>query len=263
MFYFPQLSTGSIGQFPIQKRRVARTVVNQAADGNQYKLADANAAAVEWTLDFQTLTDGERDALISLYSDVEGRLGSFTFLDPTDNLLLWSEDLTQTAWVSNSLLGVTTGVADPQGGTSANQIANNASGALTIGQSINAPGWYHYAFSLQARSSQSQLLTLIRSTSNTSQSKAYDIGPNWTSLLLSGEFSGTDEIVTFAIQTQPGRSADLYSIQVEAQAGASGYKMTTSNSGVYPTARFLNDSLSITTDGPGQHSCRIYIHSQV
>ena len=62
--------------------------------------------------------------LISLYSDVEGRLGSFTFLDPTDNLLLWSEDLTQTAWESNSLLTITAGVADPKGGTSANQIAN-------------------------------------------------------------------------------------------------------------------------------------------
>ena len=75
-------------------------------------------------------------------------------------------------------------------------------------------------------------------------------------MLLSGEFSGTDEVVTFGIQAQPGRSADLFGIQVEAQAGASGYKMTTSNSGVYPTARFLDDALSITTDGPDQHSCQ-------
>jgi hypothetical protein len=66
MLYFPQLSTGSLAQYPIQKRRVMRTVVNQAADGNQYKLADAKAEAVEWTLKFQTLTGAERDALIAL-----------------------------------------------------------------------------------------------------------------------------------------------------------------------------------------------------
>src|SRR5215468_283528 len=124
MFYFPQLSTGSIAQYPIQKRCVMRTIVNQAADGNQYKLADAKAEAVEWILKFQTLTDAERDALISLYTDVEGIFGSFTFLEPADNLLVWSEDLTQNAWSHNSQLSVTKGVADPNGGTSANTITN-------------------------------------------------------------------------------------------------------------------------------------------
>jgi hypothetical protein len=262
MFYFPQLSTGSIAQYPIQKRRVARTVVNEAADGNQYKLADVNAAAVEWALSFQTITDAERDALVSLFENVEGRLGSFTFLDPADNLLVWSEDLTQTAWVGNSLLTVTTGVADPNGGTSANQISNGGSGALAIQQTINGPGWFQYAFSMQARSAANQQITLVLSTASASQSQTYSIGPNWTPLLLSGALAGTDEAVTFGIQTPPGGSADLYGVQVEAQAGASGYKMTTSSGGVYPAARFLDDGLSIVTNGPSQHSGTIRIHSQ-
>src|SRR5579863_2785879 len=163
MFYFPQLSTGSIGQYPIQKRRALRTVVNEAADGSQYKLADANFPAVEWTLAFQTLTDAERDALLALMDNVEGRLGSFTFLDPADNLLVWSEDLTQTAWTNNSLVTVTAGVADPNGGTSANGISNTGSGALPIEQIINGPGWFRYAFSMQARSGASQQLTLVQS----------------------------------------------------------------------------------------------------
>jgi hypothetical protein len=263
MFYFPQLSTGSIGQYPIRKRRVARTIVNEAADSNQYKLADANAASVEWTLDFQTLSDAERDALIALHGSVEGRLGSFTFLDPTDNLLVWSEDLTQTAWVGNSFLTVTTGVADPNGGTSANRVSNSGAGVIAIQQTLNAPGWLEYGFSLQARSGQSQQVTLIRSTASASQSQTYNIGPNWTPLLLSGALGGTDQAVTFGIQIGAGGSADLYAIQVEAQAGASGYKRTTSNGGVYPSARFLDDALSITTNGPQQHACRIRIHSQV
>jgi hypothetical protein len=263
MFYFPQLSTGSVGQYPIQKRRAMRTVVNEAADGRQYKLADARATAVEWTLTFQTLTDTERDALLTLWGNVEGRLGSFTLLDPTDNLLLWSEDLTQAAWTHNSLLTVAAGVADPNGGTSANSISNTGSGALAVQQTINGPGWFQYAFSVRARSDSSQQLTLILSTASGSQSQAFNIGPNWTPLLLSGQLGGTDQAVTFGIQAGPGESADLYAIQVEAQAGGSGYKVTTSSGGVYPQVRFLNDELAITTDGPNQHSCQIGIHTQV
>jgi hypothetical protein len=262
MFYFPQLSTGSVAQYPIQKRRAMRTVVNEAADGSQYKLADATAPAVEWTLAFQTLTDGERDAMISLFGNVEGQLGSFTFLDPTDNLLVWSEDLTQTAWTHNSFLTVATGVADPNGGTTANRISNAGSGALSIEQTINGPGWFRYAFSMQARSDQIQQLTLVQSTASGNQSQTFTIGPNWTPLLLSAQLGGTDDSVTFGIQAQPGGSPDLYAIQVEAQAGASGYKMTTSSGGVYSQARFLSDELAITTDGPNQHSCQVGIHTQ-
>ena len=39
MLYFPQLSTGAVGQYPIQKRRLTRTVVNEAFDGARFKLA--------------------------------------------------------------------------------------------------------------------------------------------------------------------------------------------------------------------------------
>ena len=263
MLYFPQLSTGSVGQFPIQKRRITRTVVNEASDGARFKLADANAAAVEWILSFQTLTDSERAALEQFHGSVEGSLGDFTFLDPTDNLLCWSEKLDEPAWERNLLLTVTTGVADPQGGTNANRITNTGSGPLAIEQVVNGPGSYEYAFSLQARSDVAQQLTLIRSTATATQSSVYPIGPDWTPLLLSGTFAGnTDPSVTFGIQLQPGASADLFAIQVEAQIGASGYKKTLSSCGVYPNARFLDDALAVQADGPSQHSCQIRIHSR-
>src|SRR6266404_3762243 len=262
MLYFPQLSTGAVGQYPIQKRRLSRTVVNESWGGTRLKLADPDASAVEWILDFQTLTDGERDALEQLFGGVEGRLGDFTFLDPTDNLLCWSEKLDEAVWERNLLLTVTTGVADPHGDTNANRISNTGAGPLAIQQMVNGPGWYEYAFSLQARSDQAQQLTLIRSTATASQSSVYEIGPDWMPILLSGKFAGTDPSVTFGIQLQPGGSADLFAIQVEAQIGASGYKKTLSNCGVYPNARFLDDDLTIQADGPSQHSCQIRIHTR-
>src|SRR5258707_10248700 len=152
MLYFPQLSTGAVGQYPIQKRRLSRTVVNEGWGGTRLKLADPDASAVEWILDYQTLTDNERDALEQLFGGVEGRLGDFTFLDPTDNLLCWSEKLDEAVWERNLLVTITPGIADPNGGTRASRISNTGSGPLAIQQVVNGPGWFHYAFTLRVTS---------------------------------------------------------------------------------------------------------------
>ena len=264
MLYFPQLSTGAVGQYPIQKRRLSRTVVNEALGGARVKLPDPNASAVEWTLDFQTLSDNERDALAQLFGAVEGQLSDFTFLDPTDNLLLWSEKLDEAVWERNSLLQITAAIADPSGGTAASRVSNTSTAALSIEQDVNGPGWFQYAFSVQARSDQDQQLILHRSTATQTQtqSASFAIGSAWQRILLSGKFTGTEESVIFGIEIAPQQSVDLFGIQAEAQPGASGYKKTFSKCGVYPVARFLDDALSITTDGPGQHSCRVRVHAR-
>src|SRR5216683_1798908 len=142
MLYFPQLSTGAVGQYPIQKRRLSRTVVNEALGGARVKLPDPNASAVEWTLDFQTLSDNERDSLAQLFGAVEGRLSDFTFLDPTDNLLCWSEKLDEAVWQRNLLLTITAAVADPNGGSFANRVSNSSGAALAIEQTVNGPEWF-------------------------------------------------------------------------------------------------------------------------
>jgi len=262
MLCFPQLSTGAIGQFPIQKRRVSRTVVNEATDGARFKLADSAALAVEWALPFETLSDAEESAIATLHEAVEGRLGAFTFLDPTDNLLCWSEKLDEAVWARNSLLTVTAGAGDPNGGTRATRASNTGIAALAIQQILNGPGWFQYAFSVQARSDVSQQVSLVRSTPTQTHSASFQIGPDWQRILLSGKFGGTEESVTFGVEIEAGKWVDLFGLQVEAQAGASGYKATLSRGGVYPQARFMDDDLSLTTDGPNQHSCKVRIRSR-
>src|SRR5689334_2183637 len=59
MLVYPQLRTGALGQFPIQKRRQLRTVVNRAADGTSLKLADPNAEFTQWDLRYTNLSDAE------------------------------------------------------------------------------------------------------------------------------------------------------------------------------------------------------------
>src|ERR1035438_5577252 len=73
MFYFPQLSSGATGQFPITRQRTARTVVNQSWQGYQVKLADPAAAITDWHLSFAEMSDQELAALEALFQAVEGR----------------------------------------------------------------------------------------------------------------------------------------------------------------------------------------------
>src|SRR5207253_9091970 len=110
MLYYPQLMSGSISQYPVTRRNQRRTVTNLLADGSDLRMEDTPAAQVVWDLTYNHLTAGELMNLLQLFDAVEGRLGTFTFLDPTDNLLNWTEDLTQNVWTMDPLIHMTAGV---------------------------------------------------------------------------------------------------------------------------------------------------------
>src|SRR5579864_907684 len=152
MPYFPQLSSGGTAQYPIKKRYKERTIVNTCEDGHTIKLFDPGAASQEWQLVLQDLTDSEIDALQQFFASSEGRLNSFTFLDPLNNLLMWSDAPDQTVWQRSSLLQVQLNIDDPIGGINAARLLNSTATDLTLQQTVNTPGWYSYCFSLYVRS---------------------------------------------------------------------------------------------------------------
>jgi hypothetical protein len=255
MYYFPQLSSGATGQFPITRQRSARTVINQSIEGYQVKLADPAAAITEWHLSFVEMNDQELAALEALFQAVEGRLTPFTFLDPVDNLLAWSEQQDQAVWQADPLLTLTAGVADPMGGTAAYQVGNPTAATLMLQQSITAPASLDYCLSLYARSDQSTEVWLIRGSATDAQA----ISPQWTRLNSAGQLSDTDESISFGIALDPGSTVDVFGIQAEAQTTASLYKQTAETGGVYTNARFRDDTLTITTVGPSRYSCELDI----
>ena len=255
MFYFPQLSSGATGQFPITRQRSARTVVNQSWQGYQVKLADPGAAITDWHLSFAEMSDQELAALEALFQAVEGRLTPFTFLDPADNLLAWSEQQSQPVWQAAPLLTVTGGVADPMGGTAACQVGNPTAATLMLQQSINAPASLNYCLSLYARSNQSTQVWLVRGSATDPQA----VSPEWTRLMSAGQLQDAADSISFGIALDPGATVDIFGIQAEAQTAASLYKQTAETGGVYPNARFRDDALTITTVGPSRHSCELDI----
>ncbi len=254
MLVYPQLATGALSQFPVQKRRRLRTVVNTSLDGRAIKLADPGAEITEWQLAYAGLTDDEVAALQQFFAASEGTLNGFTFLDPTANLFAWSDKLDNAAWVKGPLFSIAGGIADPAGGTNAWHLNDSGGGAQNISQTLPAPAGYLYCFSVFARSPQLTPATLLHGTNRANRF----LGTDWSRIALTASGDASAASIAFGLELPAGGSADVFGMQVEPQAGASLYKATTTG-GVYENARFRDDVLSITTTGVNCHSATVNI----
>lgn len=254
MLYYPQLATGSLSQFPVGRITQLRTITNQTLGGDNIRASDTGAGAVRWQLQYQGLTDAEWALIDQLFKTVEGQLSTFTFLDPTDNLLLWSEDWTQQPWRPDPLIAIGTGVQDPFGGSNAMQITNNAQTTQRVMQATAGPSWFQYCFSVFLRSDVPCVVQLMVSTTGEDWTSSVNVGPNWTRMAAGASLSATQNGVSFGIQLPAGFRVSAFGAQAEAQPGAGPYKKTTDLAGVYSNARFDSDTLSRTTDAPNQNS---------
>jgi len=259
MLYFPQLASGAVSQFPCSKHVQQRTLVNALADGSEVKLFDPGACRVEWDIDLASLTNAEWSAMLSLFVAVEGQLGTFTFLDPFGNLLSWSEEPSAAAWANDAGLTLTGGIADPQGGTGATRIANSSGTPQNVTQTAAVPSWYRYCFSVWARSDAAGQATLFVNAGTATAQQNLVVGPTWRRLVLGAQLTPQQGTTTFGISIPGGATLDVFGFQAEAQVGASSYKATGAQSGVYANASFLDDVLAMTSEAPAIYSCPVRI----
>ncbi len=259
MLVFPQLATGGSGQYPVIRRQRLRTVVNELPDGTVVRYADTDAGETRWEMRLSGLTTAEWSQIETLFTAAEGRLKTFTFLDPAANLVSWSEDLSKPVWSKDPMIQLTPAIDDLLGTTRATRAVNTAQAAQRISQTLAAPGWFHYCLSVSARGSSPGSMTLFASTASGTQSKAVALTTGWRRYEWSGNLQLTETSVEFGIELDPGAMVDLFGSQVEAQPGASLYKPTFAGGGVYAQARFQDDALAVTTRGPNQHAVTVRI----
>jgi hypothetical protein len=241
MLTYPQLATGALAQFPLRKRRRSRTVVNAAAGGSRIAYSDPAGATVEWQLAYTDLSDAELAALQAFHAAAEGSLNGFTFVDPTANLLAWSEDLGHAAWSRDPMLSATAG-------TDCWHLANAGAAAQSIRQTLSAPDEYLYCFGVWVRSAQPATVTLTIGA----QRGALTVGDSWTRIWRAGRG------VVFGIELPAGAAVDVRGPQVEAQAAPSQYKISTTG-GVYENARLRDDAFCFTTTDLNRHSTTVNI----
>jgi hypothetical protein len=263
MLYYPQLTTGAITQFPVTRTVNMRTAANQLPSGFTIRMADTGAQKVQWRLVYSDLTDGERASLEGLFEASAGQLNTFTFLDPTDNLLMWSEDWTQSVWTPDALLQVAGGVADPLGDSAAMQLTNTAQTTQQIVQNTSGPSSFVYCFSVYVRSNVPAAIQLVVTATGQTTLTAVTTGASWKRVTTSGSLSVQQEGIGFGVQLPAGVQVDAFGAQVEAQPGAGLYKQTIDLGGVYSSTRFSSDLLAVTATAPNQHSCQIGLISSL
>lgn len=254
MLIYPQLASGASTQFPIVRRRSARTILNAIADGSSVKLADAAAGGTCWQLEYSGLSDPEKNALEQFFAAAEGSLNPFTFVDPAANLFAWSEALTNSAWLPDPLVQIKAGIDDPMGGANAWRLTNTGAGPQAIHQTLDAPGGYTYAFSVYVRGPQGSGVNLTLADARAS----FHASPTWTRVYTAAQGDAASASVAFGIEVPAGSAIDIFGPQAEAQSAPSKYRKST-RGGVYSGARLQDDSLSITTEDVNRHSATVKV----
>lgn len=255
---FPQLRSGAVAQLPLQRSETYRTLRNVLSDGTDVQMSDAGFAIAGWVLKFVDLTAVEAQALQSLFQSVQGRLSTFTFVDPSANLLCWSGDLTQAIWSKDPQLTLTQ-AQDVFGGTAGTQIANGAAAAQAVAQLTNAPAALQYCFSAYLRSATAVEVTFDAGGVAVLTSAVSGLWRRWQ--VLSPLGTGTQ--VAFGLSIPAGATVQVCGLQVEAQPAAGAYKSTTDTSGVYPNSRFDQDSLDVTSSEAGLFACNVRVVSRL
>lgn len=256
---YPQLSSGAHVQFPFRVTCRRRTIVNELLDGRSVQFQDWTAARALWRMEYEDLSAAEWGAIRGLHEDMRGRLGTFVFVDPSSNLLAWSEEFERAVWGKDPFLGVTNGVADPLGGTNARLLANSSVTSQRILQRVAIPSSYVTAFSIWLRSDTPQVVALFRAA----ERKEVRVAVTWQRLELSGSGHGAPGETDFGVEIPAGATVAAFGAQVDAQPAPSDYKRNESRSGIFPKTRFASDRLECWSEGPGRYRTVVTLESIV
>ncbi len=260
---FPQLSSGAMVQYPIRKQTMIRTVKNLLPDGSMFVAADPGASQIMWTLTYEGLSAVDMQALQNHFNVCAGSFRGFTFLDPTDNLLASSADLTGASWIAPAGFTITPGLPDPLGGVGGFTLENTTSAPQQISQTQAVPANFQYCFSAYAASSAVSTCVLTRSSANASGSNICELGQGWSRIFSSGALDDNSASLTVAISLAPGQSVSLFGPQLEPQFEPSRYRPTYSNSGLYSNAHWAVSELTFTAQGPNLFSTSFTIETSV
>jgi hypothetical protein len=227
-------------------------------DGTTIAVADPEANYLRWRMEFHDLSDLESASLVNFFTVTHGNQRTFTFLDPTANLLQASEDFSSSAWTSRGL-AFDAAVADPLGTTKASRVLNNSPTTQTLGQATQVPGLAQACFSVYLWSANPTSVTLTRSAGTQSQSVAAAVTAVWQRFSLSGSLAAAPDNSTFGIAFPAGAAVEVLGPQVDAQVTPSTYVMSTGQSGVYTNARFDMPQLDVIATGPNRSACVVYV----
>ncbi len=259
--FFPQLSTGAVAQFPIRKSSSVHTVTNVLEDGTVLAYADPNSGCLRWDLSYAVLNAAEVAALQSLFGNCSGRWAPFTFIDPTDNMFGFSDDLTAAAWQTQGLITIQTGVSDPLGGLAAFNLTNKGQVPIDFVQTVNAPAAFKYCCSTYVRGLSASSVSLVRESALESVQDLVEVGTAWARVASASQLTHDADNFVAGVQLMPGQQLAVFGLQLEPQLVPSRYRATAARGGVYPNAHWSSDQIAFVETAPGVFSTNASIEA--
>lgn len=252
-----------MAQYPLKKGRITRTITNLLPDGSVVSLPDPNAMRLLWDMAFTDLSPVDAQALQAFFQACCGPYHAFTFLDPADNLLSYSVDLTKSSWQKAPNVQITAGDADPTGGTGAFLLTNNGSAPQTILQTLSVPANYQFCFSVYTTSATPATVLLNRAGAASAAATACPVGTAWTRITSSGSLNDPGTQLSVGLTLAAGQQITIFGPQLEAQVEPSRYRATSGSGGVYPNAHFVSDVFPIGSDAPNLFSTSFAIQTNI
>lgn len=249
-----------MAQYPLQKTVVRRTIKNVMGDGSLILLPDSGSSKVYWQLNFNALTADEQESLKAHFRLCNGCFRGFVFLDPANNLFLWSSDLTNSAWT-----GVQTqiqkDISDPVGGADAFRLTNVGQGLGTFYQSLSIPSYFTYCLSGYVRTNLPSVVGVFIKGSQATEDQAVSTNSSWQRFSITSTFAEQQYSLSAGLTLPPGQQVELFGLQLEAQRVASEYRATSARNGIYQDAHYAMNELLITAEGPGVFSTSMIIEA--
>ncbi len=238
-------------------------IKNVLPDGTLILAADPKGSHRIWQLVYTELATADVQGLEAHFSACAGMFRGFTFIDPTENMLVWSSDLRNAPWQRKSLIQLTPGLPDPDGDTAGFTATNTGQTSLQISQTLAVPANYQYCFSLYATSAQPAEIVLARSGLSTQESTSFTVGPAWSRIVSSGRLNDSGVTFTVGVGLAAGQQVGLYGMQLEAQVSPSRFRPTNNLGGVYANAHWGVDQLTIAAEAPNLYSTSFSIEAAI
>jgi hypothetical protein len=239
---FPPFAT-----YPLTREVHFATRVNQMPDLTEYRATETATPLFRWDLTLEPLTDIEAATVQSFLQARGGGYESFSFLDPLDNLLQWSEDFTQAVWQKSAPADlVVTGQT----------LLNIGATALVVRQTIPVnPAGITFTGSAWMKAATAPITLRLTGGVQTTFTPA----SGWTRFSVSEQFTVAAAQTGVDIEIPAGASVDVAGAQLVAAPGPANYTRTTTVSGFHANCRFASDVFDHRVLAPNANHVRVVI----
>lgn len=259
--FYPQISGGTVAQYPIRKQRNYRTIKNTLSDGRLILLPDRSAKRVMWNLSYSNLDRNDIEALAAHYRLCHGPLSSFTFLDPTSNMFVLSEDLTTAPWLQQNQISIEVESESFQGKYRTFRLINRGQAPADLYQSFRVPTNFFFTFSMYVKSQEDAQITIFRRGSTAAIIQQHGSNSVWRRIHSQGRLQESALSLEAGLTLSPGQQIEVCCLQLEPQIGASDYRSTGTQAGVYRAARYSMNEFLFGVDAVDLYSTNIFIES--